>query len=52
MGSQSVKAIKSLKDRKEYLYHLLNDVKALELMIENDLFEKGVQRIGANKSFV
>jgi predicted transcriptional regulator len=49
MGSQSVKAIKSLKDRKEYLYHLLNDVKALELMIENDLFEKGVQRIGAEQ---
>jgi len=49
MGSQSVKAIKSLKDRKDYLYHLLNDVKALESMIENDLFEKGVQRIGAEQ---
>jgi len=49
MGSQSVKAIKSLKDRKDYLYHLLNDVKALELMIENDLFEKDVQRIGAEQ---
>ena len=49
MGSQSVKAIKSLKDRKDYLYHLLNDVKALEIMIENDLFEKEVHRIGAEQ---
>ena len=49
MGTQSVKAIKSLKDRKDYLHHLLNDVKALEIMIENDLFEKGIQRIGAEQ---
>ncbi len=49
MGSQSVKAIKSLKDRKDYLYHLLNDVRALEIMIENNLFEKEVQRIGAEQ---
>ena len=49
MGTQSVKAIKSLKDRKDYLYHLLNDVKALEIMIEKNLFEKDVQRIGAEQ---
>ena len=49
MGSQSVKAIKSLKDRKDYLYHLLNDVKALDMMIENKLFEKSIQRIGAEQ---
>ena len=49
MGSESVKAIKSLSERQDYLYHLLNDVKALEMMIENDLFEKGIQRIGAEQ---
>ena len=49
MGTQSVKAIKSLSERKDYLYHLLNDVKALERMIENDLFEKDVARIGAEQ---
>lgn len=49
MGSQSVKAITSLSERKDYLYHLLNDVKALERMIDNDLFEKGIQRIGAEQ---
>ena len=49
MGSQSVKAIESLSERKDFLYHLLNDVKALEMMIENDLFEKSKQRIGAEQ---
>ena len=49
MGSQSVKAMESLSERKDFLYHLLNDVKALDMMIENDLFEKGKQRIGAEQ---
>ncbi len=49
MGSQSVKAITSLSERKDYLVHLLNDVKALEYMIENDQFEKDIQRIGAEQ---
>jgi CBS domain-containing protein len=49
MGSHYVKAIESLSERKDFLYHLLNDVKALDIMIENDLFEKGVQRIGAEQ---
>lgn len=49
MGSQSVKAIVSLRERKEFLYHLLNDVKALEMMIKDDVFEKGIQRIGAEQ---
>jgi len=49
MGSQSVKAIKSLSERKEYLYHLLNDVKALDMMIEKDIFEKRKYRIGAEQ---
>lgn len=49
MGSQAVKAIESLRERKEFLYHLLNDVKALEMMLNQDIFEKGVQRIGAEQ---
>jgi len=49
MGSQSVKAIESLSERKDFLYHLLNDVKALDMMIENDLFEKRKYRIGAEQ---
>ena len=49
MGSQAVKAIESLRERKEFLYHLLNDVKALEMMLDQDIFEKGIQRIGAEQ---
>ena len=49
MGAQSVKAIESLRERKEFLYHLLNDVKALEMMLKQDVFEKGIQRIGAEQ---
>ncbi len=49
MGSASVKEIKSLSERKDFLYRLLNDIKAFELMIENDLFEKNIQRIGAEQ---
>jgi CBS domain-containing protein len=49
MGYQSVKAIESLSERKDFLYHLLNDVKALDLMIERDLFEKRKYRIGAEQ---
>lgn len=49
MGSQAVKAIESLRERKDFLYHLLNDVKALEMMLDRDLFEKGIQRVGAEQ---
>ena len=49
MGAQAVKAIESLRERKEFLYHLLNDVKALEMMLEQDVFEKGIRRIGAEQ---
>ena len=39
MGEHSVKAIKTLRERKTFLYHLLNDIEALNLMIEQDKFE-------------
>ena len=49
MGSQSVKAITSLKQRKKFIFHLLNDIKAFEQMVKNDTFEKGIQRVGAEQ---
>lgn len=49
MGSQSVIAIKTQKDRKDFVLHLLNDIEAFEFMIENNLFETGIQRIGAEQ---
>lgn len=49
MGSQSVKAIKTQKLRKIFVHHILNDIKALKYMIKNDVFEKGIQRVGAEQ---
>lgn len=49
MGSQSVRAITSQKERKEFVSHLLCDVRALEKMIKENLFEKNIQRIGAEQ---
>ena len=49
MGSQSVKAITSKQQRKNFTKHLLNDIETLDLMIKNDAFEKGIQRVGAEQ---
>ena len=49
MGEHSVRAIKTLRDRKNFLYHLLNDIEALDLMIRERMFEKGIQRVGAEQ---
>ncbi len=51
MGSQSVKAIITKKQRKEFITHLLADVEALDCMVKHDLFEKNIQRIGAEQEF-
>jgi len=49
MGSQSVKAIQSKEDRKHFIRHLLNDVAAFEKMLKDDVFEKEIQRVGAEQ---
>ena len=40
MGAQSVKAISNEMDRKTFIYHLLKDIEALEIMVKTDAFEK------------
>ncbi len=49
MGEQKVASIKTLSDRKQFCKAVLNDVKALEVMLQEGLFEKGTQRIGAEQ---
>lgn len=49
MGAHTVRAIEGLQERKDFLFHLLRDVKALDMMISDDAFEKGIQRIGAEQ---
>lgn len=49
MGSQSVQPITTKAERKQFIYHLLKDIEALDTMIKTDAFEKGIQRIGAEQ---
>ncbi|MCC5914861.1 MAG: CBS domain-containing protein [Balneolaceae bacterium] len=51
MGQQKLSIAKDPESRKNFLKHLLHDVEAIEKMIEMDLFEKGVTRIGAEQEF-
>jgi len=39
----------SKKDIQNFTHHIYQDIKALEIMIENDAFEKGITRIGAEQ---
>lgn len=48
MGSEEVSGL-SRKNKTKFLRHLLSDIEALEHMIENDLMESGVTRIGAEQ---
>ena len=49
MGELTVRPIITKEQRKEYLFHLLNDIKALDKMVEKRMFETGIQRIGAEQ---
>lgn len=51
MGHSSVTSATDRQIRAEYSKHLLTDLEALDLMLERDLFEKGVTRIGAEQEF-
>jgi CBS domain-containing protein len=49
MGERDVKHEASADDLREFTKALLNDVRALERMIDADMFEKGLRRIGAEQ---
>ncbi|MCL6261441.1 CBS domain-containing protein [Aquiflexum sp. TKW24L] len=51
MGSKNVQKLRGKKQRAIYLHHLVRDLEALELLIENDMFEKSPIRIGAEQEF-
>lgn len=48
MGEQNVQALGD-QERKSFTRALLNEVRALEEMLNRDMFEKGVRRIGAEQ---
>ena len=49
MGIQSVSLVQDDKQMQQFVRHLLRDVKALEYMIQNDWFDTGITRIGAEQ---
>ncbi len=49
MGQKTVSIISNSKDKERFVKYLLNDIKALEIMIEKDMIEKGKNRIGAEQ---
>lgn len=51
MGDLNVTKLKNKKDRANYIHHLLNDIKALDMMIEKGMIEDDVFRIGAEQEF-
>lgn len=49
MGEEKVHLAAQSADMQHFVRHLLRDVQALEYMIENDWFEDGITRIGAEQ---
>lgn len=49
MGEQNVSLIQEVNQMNKFVRSLLNDVQSLEYMIENDWFESGTTRIGAEQ---
>jgi CBS domain-containing protein len=51
MGEHLIKDSSSSKERLDFINHLLDDVQALEYMLENKMFEKDIERMGAEQEF-
>jgi len=51
MGKLKLSIAKDPESRKLFLKHLLHDVEAIERMLENNQFESGINRIGAEQEF-
>ena len=51
MGDQSVNTRIDLTSRSEFLRHLLNDIEALQIMLDKNMIEDDITRIGAEQEF-
>lgn len=51
MGQHDVSTSKTASELRLFMRHLLRDIQALEHMLDNDMFEKNVSRIGAEQEF-
>jgi CBS domain-containing protein len=51
MGNLHVTKLQNKKEHANYIHHLMNDLEALDLMLQEDLIEKEPIRIGAEQEF-
>lgn len=52
MGEQNVSLVEDKAQRQQFVKRLLKDVEALQYMLDNDIFESGMTRIGAEQEMV
>jgi CBS domain-containing protein len=52
MGSQSINKFEDSSQRRFFTKRLLRDIEALEVMLRENMFETGIQRIGAEQELV
>ncbi len=50
MGDQQIKVLTD-KDKQNFLRNLIDDIEAMQYMVDNELIESGVTRIGAEQEF-
>lgn len=51
MGELKVTKLSNREDKANYIFHLLKDIEALDIMIKNNMIEKTPIRIGAEQEF-
>ncbi len=51
MGDLNVTKLNSKKDKAHYIHHLINDIEALQMMIDKGMIEESPIRIGAEQEF-
>lgn len=51
MGNTLATAATDIGDKTEFIKHLLDDVKCLEIMLRDGMIESGINRIGAEQEF-
>jgi CBS domain-containing protein/gamma-glutamylcysteine synthetase len=52
MAQGGIKIIETEEERQVFMTHLLEDIRAFEVMLAEDRFEKDIQRIGAEQEMV
>ncbi|MFD1616211.1 CBS domain-containing protein [Gelatiniphilus marinus] len=51
MGDLNIRKLNNKKEKAHYIHHLINDIEALEMMIDKGMIEESPIRIGAEQEF-